>query len=965
MAEADSTLASRIFVSYRREDTAGHVLALIPRLREHFGADRVFKDTDSIAPGQDFVATIKKELESCSVLLAIIGKEWLTIQDVRNNRRRLDDPDDFLRLEVGTALNNQNILVIPVLVGRAAMPPVEQLPPDLANLARRNAIELSDIRWESDLDRLVKAIEQALGKQSVKSAPTRGAASRMANKPTRSQERELLEIRRKRQIEQHLRAARDAFAAEDFEGTVTACDNALFLDPQQAEALELSDKARQAIDQKRIQGWLDRAKQRLEEGSLVDASDLIDQALLVDSSNEEANALRQEFLRKRGEIERQRERARLLRAALDLTRARLDEEDFDGALEQVEDALALDPDSAEAIELRDAANAGIEDRRRQRELRRRAQQAIAEARQEFDRGKHRSAIEQLEGFTPQTELVTQALRSLREEWEGIKKRRAQVDDLLHRATKAIEEGAFAVAIGRLTEAAGIEPGRKDIQSLLATAESGQKQAEEAERARAEAERRLAEASDKLHEKDFVAARRLVEAASRADADHPGLADLTQRIDDLEASLSSMAAAHASFLKDDFESAIVYADRALLLDPKLQDAVDLKARAEEGIETRTREEARRAAAEKAAAEKAAAEEAAAEKAAAEKAASEKAAAEKAAAEKAAAEQAEAERVAKEKAAREQAALEQAARDQAAREAAWEKSAREQAAREQAAREQAAREQAARDQAERERAAAAVAAQQAEAKRIADQKAAEQRAAKLREQERLQQQQRQARAVEKKAPATVAPAPKPGKAVATGNQRMFLIAGGALGLAVVAYIAWPKWPTDETTAPAVTEVTPDTTSPAATLNNAPPPPAPAAEATAPPKANAKSADDAADKAAREAAGKAAAAQQLAQDQGSIRQLGGSIISQLETGNAANIRQYYLTPDEDELTAWDRLLKRFPPRQIVVRGRPDVTINGDQAAATIHVVLATADTNHPLTILSELKRSGGRWRVTSLRF
>src|ERR671915_2146053 len=102
MAAADPA-SSRIFISYRREDSAGHVLALLPALRSQFGADRIFKDTDNIPPGVDFVKFIKRELESCSVLLAIIGREWLTIQDPRLKRPRLQNPDDFLRVEVGTA----------------------------------------------------------------------------------------------------------------------------------------------------------------------------------------------------------------------------------------------------------------------------------------------------------------------------------------------------------------------------------------------------------------------------------------------------------------------------------------------------------------------------------------------------------------------------------------------------------------------------------------------------------------------------------------------------------------------------------------------------------------------------------------------------------------------------------------------------------------------------------------------
>jgi hypothetical protein len=151
-----------VFISYRREDSAGHVLALLPALRAHYGAKRVFKDTDNIPAGADFREFIKHELASCSVLLAIIGRDWLTVEDARLKRRRLDNPEDVLRVEIAIALENERIRVIPVLVERATVPVAEDLPPDLRPLAYRNALELSDSRWDSDVDRLIHAIDESL-----------------------------------------------------------------------------------------------------------------------------------------------------------------------------------------------------------------------------------------------------------------------------------------------------------------------------------------------------------------------------------------------------------------------------------------------------------------------------------------------------------------------------------------------------------------------------------------------------------------------------------------------------------------------------------------------------------------------------------------------------------------------------------------------------------------------------------
>ena len=198
MAEGERA-SSRIFISYRREDTEGHVLSLYERLSQHFGEDRVFKDTDGIAPGQDFAKVIKRELETCSVLLAVIGKDWAVIQDHKTKKRRLDNTNDYLRLEVATALSDERVLVIPVLVGRGTMPAAEDLPDDLKPLSTRNAVELSGTRWKGDVDRLIHAIDRRFShsvKKPVQNAPL------VANEPVEqvSGEFEHLEARRRRQI---------------------------------------------------------------------------------------------------------------------------------------------------------------------------------------------------------------------------------------------------------------------------------------------------------------------------------------------------------------------------------------------------------------------------------------------------------------------------------------------------------------------------------------------------------------------------------------------------------------------------------------------------------------------------------------------------------------------------------------------------------------------------------------------
>lgn len=151
--------SANIFINYRREDSAGHAGRLFDALSSHF-AGRLFMDVDTLEPGVDFVEAIEKAVGLCEALIVVIGREWLTIED-RAGRRRLDDPGDFVRLEVESALARR-IRVIPVLVQDTPMPRAEELPASLAPLARRNAIELSDARWAYDVDRLARTIQDVL-----------------------------------------------------------------------------------------------------------------------------------------------------------------------------------------------------------------------------------------------------------------------------------------------------------------------------------------------------------------------------------------------------------------------------------------------------------------------------------------------------------------------------------------------------------------------------------------------------------------------------------------------------------------------------------------------------------------------------------------------------------------------------------------------------------------------------------
>src|SRR5262249_46634838 len=133
-------MSGQIFISYRREDSSGWAGRLCDRLIARFGRNNIFMDVDNLAPGVDFVKAIRKSVGACDVLISVIGKRWLTSSDEKR-RRRLDNPEDFVRLEIATALK-RDIRVIPVLVEDASMPRPRDLPDDLKSLAYRNALEV-------------------------------------------------------------------------------------------------------------------------------------------------------------------------------------------------------------------------------------------------------------------------------------------------------------------------------------------------------------------------------------------------------------------------------------------------------------------------------------------------------------------------------------------------------------------------------------------------------------------------------------------------------------------------------------------------------------------------------------------------------------------------------------------------------------------------------------------------------
>ena len=172
-----------VFMSYRREDAAGHAGRLYDSLTSRLDVADVFMDVGDIEPGVDFTDAIAHAVQKTDVMLALIGPGWTTAV-TSEGHRRLDDPDDYVVAEIGEALE-RDVRVIPVLLESAPMPTANELPDRIRGLARRNAIELSTVSWRSDVDALVDVLHRLVrrsgGPKDISEVDTIAASDELAS----------------------------------------------------------------------------------------------------------------------------------------------------------------------------------------------------------------------------------------------------------------------------------------------------------------------------------------------------------------------------------------------------------------------------------------------------------------------------------------------------------------------------------------------------------------------------------------------------------------------------------------------------------------------------------------------------------------------------------------------------------------------------------------------------------------
>lgn len=168
----------RVFVSYRRDDVPDATDRLTASLVGHLGKDHVFLDIDSIEIGARFASVVGKWVARCDVLLAVMGPGWLSATDGDGNRR-LDDPKDFVRLEIEAGLT-RSVRVVPVLIHGAKIPKASELPESLVPLLDRNAVELTRPYWDLDVEKLIRAIKRLGVEASREAEETRRAVTGVA-----------------------------------------------------------------------------------------------------------------------------------------------------------------------------------------------------------------------------------------------------------------------------------------------------------------------------------------------------------------------------------------------------------------------------------------------------------------------------------------------------------------------------------------------------------------------------------------------------------------------------------------------------------------------------------------------------------------------------------------------------------------------------------------------------------------
>ncbi len=298
-------MTAKVFISYRRDDSAGHAGRVHDRLEREFGHDLLFMDVDSIPLGVNFFKVLSERVGQCDVLLAVIGPNWLTVRD-DEGVRRLDNPKDFVRIEIATALQ-RDIPVIPILLDGARIPKADQLPEDLKELTMRNGLDVRHASFHSDMDKLIKGLKtwppeaQTLPQQSPPQSDPRHEHE-VAEAERRRQEAAALERAEAERQRQEV-AAKEAAALERAEAErqrqEAAAKEAVARQRAEAERQKQEAAAKEAVARQRAEA----ERQRQEAAALQRAEAERKQAAEAKRREEAETRRREEQTRQQTALE--------------------------------------------------------------------------------------------------------------------------------------------------------------------------------------------------------------------------------------------------------------------------------------------------------------------------------------------------------------------------------------------------------------------------------------------------------------------------------------------------------------------------------------------------------------------------------------------------------------------------------------------------------------------------------------
>jgi tetratricopeptide (TPR) repeat protein len=334
-------MAGKIFINYRRGDDPGNTGRLFDRLQEVFASDQLFMDVDNIAPGLDFVRVLEEQVGQCDALLAVIGKGWIDARDDKG-ARRLDNPEDFVRIEIESALK-QNKRVIPVLVGDTHMPRPEELPEAIRPLARRNAVRLSHERFRADAQGLIKALQRVLEEfDALRQADVEVARQAQAEKERKAKAAAEAEARAKAEQAEKERLA--AVQAEERRKAKAAAEAEARAKKERLAAAEERRKAKAAAE----------AEARAKKERLATAEERLKARAAAEA----------EAQRRAEDAEQHRLAERRKQAEALVNQSGRELSDYDRAIATANEAIRLDPKNATAFNNRGMAyyNKGDYDR---------------------------------------------------------------------------------------------------------------------------------------------------------------------------------------------------------------------------------------------------------------------------------------------------------------------------------------------------------------------------------------------------------------------------------------------------------------------------------------------------------------------------------------------------------------------------------------------------------------------------